>query len=152
LLLKSLGFESFVKTTGGKGVHVVVPLERKHSWDEVTAFARAISLRMMADEPSKYVATMFKDMRSSRIFVDYLRNARGATAVAPYSTRARPDATVSTPVRWTELAEIGPDTFSVKNLRDRLRRLRHDPWEGFSDHVRQSITTRALKQLGIQPR
>ena len=103
--LQDLGLESYVKTSGGKGLHVVSPLEPSVDWDELKAFAHGIAVAMERDEPSKYVSTMAKKARGGKIFVDYLRNGRGATAVAAYSTRARPGATISTPVSmgraWT---------------------------------------------------
>ncbi len=94
---------------------------------------------MEADAPSKYVAVMTKKAREGKIFIDYLRNARGATAVAPYSTRAKPGAPVSAPVRWDELApEMLPQRFSAANLGRRLARLKSDPWEGFL-RIRQTV-------------
>jgi bifunctional non-homologous end joining protein LigD len=130
--LRDTGLESFVKTTGGKGLHVVVPLEPSVDWDALKDFARGIALAMEAGDPSRYISTMSKKARSGKIFVDYLRNARGATAVAPYSARARAGAPVSTPVRWEEL---GPDLtagrFNVGNIPRRLAGLNSDPWEGY---------------------
>ena len=91
--------------TGGKGIHVVVPLVPKHSWDEHRNFAEALA-RLMEDEaPDRFVANMSKAKRRGRIFVDYLRNGRGATAIAPYSTRSRAGAYVATPVSWQQLRD-----------------------------------------------
>jgi bifunctional non-homologous end joining protein LigD len=130
--LKDSGLESFLKTTGGKGLHVVAPLEPVARWDEVKPYTRGIAEAMAADSPDRYVAKMSKQLRAGHIFVDYLRNGRGATAVAPYSTRARPGAPVSTPLAWEEL---GPDVrgnyFHVANLPTRLAHLDADPWSGF---------------------
>lgn len=127
--LSHLGLESFVKTTGGKGLHVVVPLKPKAGWDEVKAFAEMLARDMARDNPGRYVATMAKQARKDRIFIDYLRNGRGATAVAPYSTRARPGAPVSTPLAWHELSpSIRPNHFTVANLPTRLAHLKNDPW------------------------
>ena len=117
--LKEAGIESFVKTTGGKGLHVVSPLRPGPGWDELKEFAHAIALSMERDAPAKYISNMAKKARSGKIFIDYLRNGRGATAVAAYSTRARPNAPVSTPVRWEEL---GPELH-----RGPLWRLEHRP-------------------------
>ena len=146
-LLKHVGLKSFVKTTGGKGLHVVVPLDGSNTWEDVKGFSLAVAERMTRDEPGKYVANMSKRLREGKIFVDYLRNTRGATAVAPFSTRARPGAPVSTPVKWAELGpDLRADAFTVRNLRDRLRRLKRDPWQGFGD-VRQGISGEMRAEL-----
>jgi bifunctional non-homologous end joining protein LigD len=130
--LEDFGLRSFVKTSGGKGLHVVVPVEPRASWDEAKAFAHAIAQQMTKDRPDRYVATSTKRTRRGRIFVDYLRNGRGATAVAAFSTRALPQASVSTPLAWQELSEdIRSDHFKVDNLRQRLDFLKRDPWQGF---------------------
>jgi bifunctional non-homologous end joining protein LigD len=102
-LLQALDIVSFVKTTGGKGLHVVTPLQRRHSWDDVRSFAQGIAARFVRVAPDRFSATPGERNRRGKIFIDYLRNARGATAVAPYSLRARPGATVSTPLSWDEL-------------------------------------------------
>lgn len=147
--LKELKLVSFVKTTGGAGLHVVLPLQRRQTWDDVKAFVKRFAERMAADAPSEYTASMVKAARRGRIYIDYLRNARGSTAVAPYSTRARPGAPVSTPLSWNELtAAIRSDQFHVGNLRDRLASLRHDPWEGI-DEVRQSLNVTVRRRLGL---
>ena len=131
--LDAVGLESFVKTTGGKGLHVVVPLKPKAGWNEVKAFAQDLAESMAKDRPDRFVATMSKQVRRGRIFVDYLRNGRGATAVAAYSTRARPGAHVSTPLAWEELSpSIRPNHFSVDNLPRRLDHLQADPWPNFA--------------------
>ncbi len=129
--LKDQGLESFVKTTGGKGLHVVLPVEPRADWDEVKAFTRSIAEAMAKDAPARYVATMTKTARHGRIFVDYFRNGRGATAVSAYSTRAFAHATVSAPLQWEELSEqIRSDHFRTDNLVQRLDHLREDPWRG----------------------
>ena len=111
---------------------MVSPLEPSVDWDELKAFAYGIAVAMERDEPSKYVSTMAKKARGGKIFVDYLRNGRGATAVAPYSTRARPGATISTPVRWDELGPaVTPTRFTVENIGRRLAVLKSDPWDGY---------------------
>jgi bifunctional non-homologous end joining protein LigD len=139
-LLKSRGLESFVKTTGGKGLHVVVPLApRRTEWDEAKAFCREIAEELSSREPDQYLANMSKAARTNKIFVDYLRNDRGATAVAPYSTRARPGAPVSTPIAWKELSPaLRSDHFNAGNLPGRLESLKKDPWEGLFD-LKQTI-------------
>jgi len=130
--LGDVGLKSFVKTSGGKGLHVVAPVEPTLDWDQAKQFCASVAAQMARAEPRRYVDTMTKSARKGRIFVDYFRNARGATAVAPYSTRALPKASVSTPLAWEELAEgIRADHFTVDNLRHRLDALRQDPWEGF---------------------
>ena len=130
--LEDFGLRSFVKTSGGKGLHVVVPVEPRADWDQAKAFTQAIAQQMTKDRPDRYVATAAKRARRGRIFVDYLRNGRGATAVAAFSTRALPQASVSTPLSWQELSEdIRSDHFKVDNLRQRLDFLKRDPWEGF---------------------
>jgi bifunctional non-homologous end joining protein LigD len=147
--LDGLGLASFVKTTGGKGLHLVVPLLRRHGWDEVKDFSAAMALELARAEPDRYVATAAKEKRHGRVFIDYLRNARGATAVAPYSTRARPGAPVSTPLAWDELSpQLRSNHFTVANLPARLAALRRDPWEGFAA-VRQSITKAMMKEVGL---
>lgn len=129
--LSDAGLESFVKTSGGKGLHVVAPLKPRAEWPEVKAFAKGISEAMAADSPDRYVATIAKARRKGKTLIDYLRNGRGATAVAPYSTRARPGAAVSMPLGWSELGEaIGPDHFTVGNALNRLAGSA-DPWDEF---------------------
>jgi bifunctional non-homologous end joining protein LigD len=130
--LQGRGLESFVKTSGGKGLHVVVPVAPRAGWDEAKAFTQGVAERMSRAHPDRYVANMSKRARRGRIFIDWLRNGRGATAVAAYSTRARPQAPVSTPLAWDELSEaLRGDHFTVANLRERLDFLKQDPWEGF---------------------
>ena len=131
--LKSVGLESFVKTTGGKGLHVVVPLTPKADWADVKAFAQALALAMEADSPGRYIAKASKQARRGLIYVDYLRNGRGATAIAAYSTRARPGAPVSVPLAWTELSpNLAPNHFTITNLGARLAKLKRDPWADIS--------------------
>jgi bifunctional non-homologous end joining protein LigD len=130
--LRDLRLESFVKTTGGKGLHVVVPIQPSVDWNTLKEFARSIAAAMEADDPSRYIATMAKKSRTGKIFVDYLRNGRGATAVAAYSARARPGAPVSTPVGWEELGpKLTAARFTVANLPRRLAALSADPWEAY---------------------
>ncbi|QDT74598.1 DNA ligase D [Lacipirellula limnantheis] len=145
--LKALGLESFLRTSGGKGLHVVAPIERRSDWDEVKSFAHGVADLIVRTAPDRYVSNMSKAKRRGKIFVDYLRNQRGATAVASYSTRARNGAPVATPLAWEELAKLASaNAFTIENVPERLRRLRHDPWEGFAS-TRQSITAKARKLL-----
>jgi len=126
--LADLKLESFVKTTGGKGLHVMLPVTGA-PWDAAKDFAHAMVLAMEADSPDKYVSKMTKSIRGGKIFLDYLRNGRGATAVAAYSTRARKGAAVSTPVSWDELGpKLTPNKFTVLNIGKRLATLKQDPW------------------------
>jgi bifunctional non-homologous end joining protein LigD len=127
--LRDRKLESFVKTTGGKGVHVVLPI-RPAPWEAAKDFCRRLAEEMAADSRDRYTTTIKKSARHNRIFVDYLRNSREATAIAPYSTRARAGATVATPLSWEELGtQKAPNAFNVQNLAKRLAHLRHDPWE-----------------------
>ena len=138
--LEKLGLVSFVKTTGGKGLHVVAPLSpRRHEWPAVKAFTRAVAQHFADEQPDRFTANIAKAARKGKIFIDYLRNDRGATAIAPYSTRARPKAPVSTPLTWDELSgRIKSDHFRVANVPQRLKSLTADPWAGFFD-VKQQL-------------
>lgn len=130
--LEDAGLAAFVKTSGGKGLHVVAPLKPKAEWPAVKTFTKALADAMAADSPDRYVATIAKAKRSGKILIDYLRNQRGQTAVAPYSTRARPGAPVSAPLAWEELSPaIGPAYFTVLNMPTRLAALGTDPWSDF---------------------
>lgn len=148
--LADVGLESFVKTTGGKGLHVVAPVARKLDWDEHKSVARAIAESIARERPDRYVTSMRKSLRAGKLFLDYFRNGRGATAIAPYSTRAREGATVAAPLTWQEL-ESGahPRDFSVYSLTTRLRERRVDPWKGFTES-KQALRPAALRVLGIR--
>jgi bifunctional non-homologous end joining protein LigD len=137
--LNALGLESFVKTTGGKGLHVVVPVEPTAEWSEVKSFAKGVSAQMAADAPEKYLTKVSKAERVGRIFIDYLRNDPTSTAVAPYSTRSRPGAPVATPLRWEELGPgLDPRAFDIRTVPGRIARQRSDPWEKMFE-VRQTL-------------
>lgn len=127
--LDELGFESFLKVSGGKGFHVVLPLEPKADWERVRGFARDFAKAMEQAEPKLYTATLSKKARRGRIFIDYLRNGRGATAIAPYSTRARPGATLAMPVEWDDIDKLKPDAFKAGDILDGA--LPPDLWSGF---------------------
>jgi len=147
--LTDLGLESFLKATGGKGVHVVAPLTPRAGWDEVKAFAKAVADTLVDVRPDRYTANPLKRTRVGKVFVDYLRNQRGSSAICNYSTRAKPGAPVATPLRWDELKRIDSGgAYTVKTMPARLARLKSDPWEGFSS-TRQSITAKARKALGL---
>ncbi len=133
-LLGKAGFASYLRATGGKGLHVVMPLKPAADWSVARPFARAIAETLANAEPHNYIASANKSLRDGRIYVDYLRNGRGATAIASYSLRARPGAPVAVPLRWDELSRLGrPDKFTIDNVPRRLARLDADPWEGIDD-------------------
>ncbi len=139
--LEAMGLQTFLKTTGGKGLHVVLPIENA-PWDDVKAFTRSVAEAMAGDSPNRYIATASKKARTGRIFVDYLRNSREATAICAYSTRARPGATVSVPITWSELGSLKvPNQYTVANLPQRLQRLRRDPWADIGK-VKQRLPAR----------
>ncbi|MGH7433886.1 MAG: non-homologous end-joining DNA ligase, partial [Candidatus Methylomirabilales bacterium] len=147
--LADLGLESFLKTTGGKGLHVVVPLAPAHTWDEVKGFSKAIAEEVVALSSRDYTINPLKAARKGKILLDYLRNARGATSVAAYSTRARPGAPVSTPLAWGELGGLKrPDAYTVGNLERRLAKLKKDPWEGYLK-ARPKITNPMRRAVGL---
>lgn len=139
-VLAALGLESFPLLTGGKGVHVVAPLVRRSTWDEVKAFSRGVARKLEAAAPDNYIAQASKQKRKGRIFIDWLRNERGATAIAPYSTRARAGCPIATPVSWRELKTIDTAAaYTIATVARRLASLRTDPWDGY-DRLRQSVT------------
>jgi bifunctional non-homologous end joining protein LigD len=131
--LRRLGLESFCRTTGGKGLHVVAPLEPVALWDDVKPFCRALAETMSQEQPDVYLPTLKKADRRGKILIDWLRNGMGATAVASFCPRARPGANVATPIAWDEVnSKLDPAGFTLRNTPDRLARLRADPWEGFT--------------------
>ena len=137
-LLKQRQLISFVKTTGGKGLHVVVPLSRRTTWEQLFHYSQRMAEELAASAPTQFTANMSKAKRRQRIYVDYHRNRRGSTAIAAYSLRARPAAPVSTPVTWQELPGVVPLDFTIRSLPQRLAQLSSDPWEGIST-IRQSL-------------
>lgn len=144
--LAALGLTSFAMATGGKGFHVIAPLTRRAAWPEVKAFAKAFAARLAKEAPDRYVANMAKAERKGRIFVDYLRNERGSTAIAPYSTRARARAPVATPLAWDEVPTLtAANGVNVATMPERAQR--GDPWPGYFD-VKQSITKAMSKAVG----
>jgi bifunctional non-homologous end joining protein LigD len=147
--LAAMGLRSFVKTTGGKGLHVVAPLDRHHGFDEVRAFAHALALRMASEQPERYTEQAAKGERGGRIFLDYLRNGWSASAVAAYSTRSRPGATVSMPITWAELeAGVQPGDFTVQTVPGRLNSRGEAAWEEYTQ-LRQRITRKMQAELGL---
>ena len=149
-LLMEFGLVAFLKTTGGKGLHVVVPIKATLTWDQAKAFTKGIADLFARTFPNRFVSTVSKAKRKGKIFIDYLRNAEGATAVAPYAIRARKNAPVSTPIHWDELStDVRFDIFNVKTVPLRLSNLRHDPWDKFAA-TRQTITSSMFRQIGIR--
>ena len=150
-LLGELGLASFLKTTGGKGLHVVVPLRRGPQWGDVKRFAKAVATHLARILPDRFTANMAKNRRAGRIFVDYLRNDAGASAVCAYAARARPGAPVSTPLAWDELGpELKPGAFTILTVADRLARLREDPWRDYAKQ-RFMLTHKMWEALGETP-
>jgi len=150
--LFELGLESYVKTTGGKGLHVCVPIARRVSWDEAKEFCRAFTELVVRLNPQAYVATMSKSQRTGKIFIDFFRNGRGATFIAPYSTRARDGAPVAMPLDWDELSpKIGPDHFHVRNVMKRMAHLSEDPWKDASSK-KQVLSAAAIRAVVHPPR
>lgn len=139
---------SFLKTTGGKGLHLVVPLQVGPKWSEVKDFAKAVATHLAQVLPQRFTASMAKRRRAGRIFVDYLRNDEGATAVAAYSPRARPGAPVSVPLAWEELtAELRPAEWNLKTVPGRLDGLREDPWRAYGERAAK-LSDEMRRRLG----
>ena len=149
-LLGELELDSFVKTTGGKGLHVTVPVQPKLDWNEIKAFAKSVGEMMVQRYPTSFTTNMAKARRKDRIFIDYLRNGRGATFIAPYSARARAGATVATPITWDELARgVDPAAFTITTIPKRLAD-EGDPWRELSGS-RRPITAAARRAVGGTP-
>lgn len=130
--LEKLNLASFVKTTGGKGLHVVIPILPEYDWEKIKNFTHVFVLYLEKRSPDRYISNMKKSKRGGKIFVDYLRNQRGATAVSAYSTRARLHAPISVPLTWDELTKMRKyPLFTLKTLPKRLAALKSDPWEDF---------------------
>ena len=150
-LLEKLGLKTFLKTTGGKGLHVVAPVEPKLEWDKVKDFTRLVAEFLVRADPELFTAKISKGVRTGKIFVDYLRNSETASAVSAYSARARKDAGVSTPLEWDELGRTDiRDKFTVLTVPKRLAKLTLDPWAEY-DSARQPITPAMWKALGAKP-
>ena len=146
-LLEAAGLETFPLLTGGKGIHVVAPLVPRLGWSELKSFAKGVAMRLAKDDPQRFTAKMTKARRKGKVYIDYLRNERGASAIAPYSPRARETPSVATPVSWTELARIErADAFAMDAIPRRLGSLRGDPWAGYFD-LQQEISPAALRMF-----
>jgi bifunctional non-homologous end joining protein LigD len=146
---KKLGLESFLKSTGGKGLHVVAPIQCEHDWPTVKEFAHQFVLAMEAENPSLYITKMTKAARTGRIYLDYLRNERGATAVAPYSPRSRGGVPVSVPMSWSELKTEAPPRCLVANFDEWRKRLAHDPWAEMPK-TKQRLTEKAIAAVSAK--
>jgi len=145
--LQAIELESFPLLTGGKGIHVVVPLEPSREWPEVKAFARGLAEHFVTHQPESYVATMSKAKRGGKIFIDHFRNERGATAIMPFSPRSRSGAPVAWPLDWAELSKITQaSAVSIAHLGER------DPAQPWRDYhkTRQKISDAAMKAVGIK--
>jgi bifunctional non-homologous end joining protein LigD len=147
--LADLGLKSFLKSTGGKGLHVAAPIAPKQGWAEVKAFAKAVADTLVDVRADRYTANPLKKTRQGKIFVDYLRNQRGGSAIVNYSTRAKLNASVACPLGWDELKGLKvASPYTLKTLPARLKAKKRDPWKGFFS-TRQSITAKARKTLGL---
>jgi DNA polymerase LigD, polymerase domain len=139
-LLDRVSLRWYLKTTGGKGLHFVLPITRRHTWIETRRFARAIAETLAGDYPELFTAKVAKDARGGRVYVDYLRNADGATAVAAYSLRARSGMPVSMPIDWSELErDVRGAHFNIDNAADVVARRSSDPWADY-EHSRQTLS------------
>lgn len=148
-LLDELGLQAFLKTSGGKGMHIVVPLTRRAGWDEVKGFSQAMVQHLAGLFPERLSAVSGPKNRVGRIFIDYLRNGKGATTVCAYSIRAREGLPVSVPIRREELTELkGANQWNLLNLGERLA-AGDDPWAGYGQ-VRQSISKELRRRMGVE--
>ena len=147
--MREFGLESYIKTTGGKGLHVVIPMQRSHGWDAIKAFTHAVADSMQRDNPRRYVAKANKEARQGKIFVDFLRNARTATAIAPFSVRARDLPTLAMPLAWEQLKpSLRPQNFNLDTVTAYLRKPKNDPWADFFT-IKQKLASAHLRALHI---
>ncbi len=145
--LSTLGLTSFVKTSGGKGLHIVVPIRRRSAWATASQFCDAVGHQLASQSPTRFTVSASKTSRQGKIYIDTLRNRFGATTIAAYSTRARNGAAISMPLGWEELATLrAANGFTVKNAPARLSHLAHDPWQGYFE-TSQSLTKSLLRQV-----
>jgi bifunctional non-homologous end joining protein LigD len=145
--LKKLGLESFLKSTGGKGLHLVVPIEPELDWGPVKQFAHAVVLEMETENPELYLTKMTKAARTNKIYLDYLRNDRGSTSIAAFSPRAREGAPVAMPLEWKELQAAERPQFHVADFERWKARLKRDPWKAMAD-LRQRLTPEMVEAVG----
>ena len=147
-LLTNIGLQAFLKTTGGKGLHVVVPIQPTVGWEAIKGFAKTVAEFLERTFPDRFTSKLLKVSRRGKIFIDYLRNAEGATAVCAYSTRAKANAPVSTPMAWEELStDVRYDHFNIVSVPKRMARLKTDPWATMAG-AKQTITKKIMKQVG----
>jgi bifunctional non-homologous end joining protein LigD len=145
--LEALDLESWVKTTGGRGLHVVAPLQPRADWSECLELSRGLSESLERAHPDRYTTEFAKAGRKRKILVDYLRNNRTNTSIAAYSSRARDGAPVSVPIKWEELRpSLEPRSFTMITVPRRLERLADDPWKGYWS-CRQRLTQQRMKAL-----
>jgi bifunctional non-homologous end joining protein LigD len=150
VVLDELGLKSFLKTSGGKGLHLVVPLSRRHAWETVAGFSQAVAQHLAHMLPRQFSAKMGAKNRVGKIFVDYLRNRRQASTVAPYSLRARPGLPVAVPIAWEELTEIGSAArWTLSTIAERFSQGGEDPWRDYFV-TKQSITAAMMYKLGME--
>lgn len=146
-LLEDLDLKGYLKTTGGKGLHVVVPIRRRSGWEDVTTFCDAVSRRMVGQSPSRFTTSPSKSARKGKIYLDTLRNRFGATSIAPFSTRAKDHATISMPIAWEELVGLtAGNVYSISNAFHRMEHLTMDPWVDFYE-TNQGLSQSLLKKL-----
>jgi bifunctional non-homologous end joining protein LigD len=149
VVLDELGLASFLKTSGGKGLHLVVPIARRHGWEDVEAFSEAVASHLARTIPQLFSAKMGEKNRVGKIFVDYMRNRRHSSAVVPYSARARPGLPVAVPIAWDELDDVtSAAMWTIASLPERLAGLAQDPWAAYFK-TRQTITAAMKKKIGI---
>lgn len=147
--LKMLGLESFLKSTGGKGLHLVVPIEPELEWGAVKQFAHAVVLEMETENPALYITKMTKAARTNKIYLDYLRNDRGSTSIAAFSPRAREGAPVAMPLEWKELRAAERPQFHVSDFDQWKARLKRDPWKAMAG-LKQRLTAETLQAVGAE--
>jgi bifunctional non-homologous end joining protein LigD len=147
--LNELKLVSYLKSTGGKGLHVVVPIEPEYEWPVIKQLAHALVLKMEKDNSRLYTTNMMKAARKNRIYLDYLRNDRESTAIAPFSTRARPGVPVAVPLDWKELQQPARPAFHASDFGSWQKRLRRDPWQGMLS-LRQRLTKEILLTAGVK--
>jgi len=149
-LLEELDLQSFIKTTGGKGLHVVLPIRTTLDWAQAKDWTHAVADFMVSTFPDRFTATISKAKRTGKVLIDYLRNSEGATAIAPYAVRARANAPVAMPIAWDEIEgdDVRFDRFNLRNVEERLSKQKRDPWGDFLT-TKQTITKAHGKRVGF---